>query len=284
MAFTQPYQTPDLAAVLQTLSAYAAPKHSLQPQQQAAEDDLEEGEYDPTEFLPVIAPPTRTPQPDPHPHIPHPPNGYDDPRPQPLQSSYAAPQSHTTSRPPSLSVPSKISPQPPQPSTVDKASTITSYPHALRHTTSLLSTSTTLTARIRHLIRTAHDHERQWWTSRQSLVTQLSSREASRNKLNSVLATVGGLVTPQEKDPPVDVERELRAYDRKVYKAYREMIKATYMDLEKVGIPFFCIKEELVVQGEEGQEVEKGKVGVKELGVLRGRMVGFLEDMVKEDE
>ncbi len=38
------------------------------------------------------------------------------------------------------------------------------------------------------------------------------------------------------------------------------------------------------MQGEEGQEVEKGKVGEKELGVLRARMVGFLEDMVKEDE
>ncbi|KAL8913931.1 MAG: hypothetical protein Q9171_001316 [Xanthocarpia ochracea] len=284
MAFTQPYQTPDLAAVLQTLSAYAPPKPPLQQQQQAAEDDLEEGEYDPTEFLPVIAPPTRTPQPDPHLHTSHPSNVYDGPRPQPLQSGFAAPQSHTTSRRHSLSVPSKISPQPPQPSTIDKASYITSYPHALRHTTSLLSTSTTLAARIRHLIRTAHDHERQWWTSRQNLATQLSSREASRNKLNSVLATVGGLVNPQEKDPPVDIERELRAYDRKVYKAYHEMIKATYTDLGKLGIPFFCIKEELVVQGEEGQEVEKGKVGEKELGVLRGRMVALLEDIVKEDE
>ena len=63
------------------------------------------------------------------------------------------------------------------------------------------------------------------------------------------------------------------------------MVNATYLDLGKLGIPFFCIREALVVHGNEagGQEVGKGKLGEKELGVLRGRMLGFLEDWVREE-
>ena len=70
-------------------------------------------------------------------------------------------------------------------------------------------------------------------------------------------------------------------YDRKVHRAYGDMVKATYLDLGKLGIPFFCIREALVVRG--GGEAEKRKVGEKELGVLRGRMLGFLEDWVREE-
>lgn len=41
--------------------------------------------------------------------------------------------------------------------------------------------------RIRHLIQTQHEHERQWWDGRVSLVTQQAGREEGRRKLNSVL-------------------------------------------------------------------------------------------------
>ncbi|KAI4087739.1 MAG: hypothetical protein LQ339_008821 [Xanthoria mediterranea] len=287
MAFPQPYQTPDLAAVLQTLAACAPPRP---PIQQTQEDDLEEGEYDPTEFHSIIPAPAQPPPPTLYPS--HQYNEHNRPQiQQPPQSTYSAPtapESHTTNLPPTPSAPPNPSPQPPQPSATEKASTITTYAPALRHTTHLLSTSPTTAARIRHLIRTAHTHERQWWSGRQSLLHQLSTRSASRQKLNSVLASIGGLTTksePETEKPVDDVEKELKMYDRKVHKAYGDMVKATYIDLGKLGIPFFCMKEGLVVHGKEaaGQEVEKGKVGEKELGVLRGRMLGFLEDWVREE-
>lgn len=280
MAFTQPYQTPDLAAVLQTLAACAPARPP--PIQQTQQDDLEEGEYDPSEFQPIIAAPAQPPPPTSHPSQQY--NGHNLPQLQPPQSNYNAPNSHTTNLLPAPSAPSNPSPQLPPPSAIEKASTITTYTPALRHTTHLLSTSPSITARIRHLIRTAHSHERQWWSGRQSLLNQLSTRSASRQKLNSVLASIGGLTKAEdEKETPVDVEKELKLYDRKVHKAYREMVKATHVDLGKLGIPFFCIREELVVRGREGREVEKGKIEERELGVLKGRMLGFLEDWVRED-
>ncbi len=79
----------------------------------------------------------------------------------------------------------------------------------------------------------------------------------------------------------MDVEKELAAYDAKVHEAYSDMVKATYTELGKLGIPFFCTKVELVVK--EGREGEKGMVEDRELGVLRRRMLGFLEEWVREE-
>jgi hypothetical protein len=44
-----------------------------------------------------------------------------------------------------------------------------------------------LQSRIRHLIRTQHQHERQWWEARQALI-------AKQKMLDEVLRSVGGAV------------------------------------------------------------------------------------------
>ncbi|KAL8852923.1 MAG: hypothetical protein Q9221_002173 [Calogaya cf. arnoldii] len=275
MAFSQPYQTPDLAAVLQTLAACAPARPP--PIQQTQQDDLEEGEYDPSESNPIIFQ-----HPLPNPILSQQYNEHHPFHAQPSQSNYNTPDPQKTDLPPPPSVPPNTSPQP---SATEKAAAITTYAPALRHTTHLLTTSPTTISRIRHLIHTAHTHERQWWSARQSLLTQLTTRSASSKKLNSVLASIGGIVKPEiGKETPVDVGKELRLYDKKVHKAYAEMVKATHVDLGILGIPFFCTREELVVKGDgEGREVEKGKIGERELGVLRGRMLGFLEEWVREE-
>ena len=280
MDFSQPYQTPDLAAVLQTLASCAPPRP---PVQQTQEDELEDGEYDPWESHPIISPFAQPIAPNSIVSQPH--NEYNPPQHHPLQSDPIAHGNHAPNHQLHPSAPSNPSPQPPQPSPIEKASTITTYPPALRHTTHLLSTSPPTVTRIRSLIRTAHTHERQWWSSRQSLLTQLTTRSASRQKLNTVLASIGGHISPSENktESPVDVKKEMGIYDSKVHKAYSEMVKATYTDLGKLGIPFFCTKGELVFRDGEGGEVDKGKVGTKELGFLRGRMLGFLEEWVREE-
>lgn len=65
----------------------------------------------------------------------------------------------------------------------------------------------------------------------------------------------------------------MRVYDKKVYRAYGEMVKATREELGKMGIPFFG--------GDDDKEAE-GKLRDEEVEKLRGRMMEFLEDMVKE--
>lgn len=244
------YQPPNLASILQTLAAYAPPPP--QPPSHPPSTDLEEGEYDPSDFQPSSQPPQPLP-------------------PQPIQQQ------------PSLT---------PTPSPSSKASVITTWPPALRHTTHLLSTQPALLPRLRHLIRSAHAHERQWWDGRLALQQRLSTRDAGRRKISSVLASLGGggvdegpaaaaaaAATPG--GAAGEAERELRAYDRKVFRAYGEMVKATGEELGRLGVPFFGVKEGLVVRDGEG-EVGEGKVGEGELERLKGRMVEFLEDMVKE--
>ncbi|KAL8827099.1 MAG: hypothetical protein Q9170_007145, partial [Blastenia crenularia] len=131
-------------------------------------------------------------------------------------------------------------------------------------------------------------HERQWWAGRENLLARLASRGENKRKLASVLASVGGTEPPhnsvdldrgerEEEGIDAEAEKELKLYDRKVHKAYGEMVAATRAELKGMGIPFFAIAGERV-----GKEGEEGKVGEEDLERLRGRMVGFLEDMVRE--
>ncbi|KAL8658561.1 MAG: hypothetical protein Q9202_007528 [Teloschistes flavicans] len=315
----QQYQTPDLASILQTLAAFTQPNPST-PQQPPPShyhhhpppptDELEEGEYDPSEFQPIAPQPTTytsqpyPPQPQtyhqppptkPYPYTP-PPSTTHHPHPQ-HQAPLSTPHHHPQPPPPLQKPP----PQPPHPR-LPAAEKITTYPPALRHTTSLLTTSPHHVARIRHLITTAHTHERQWYAGRQALVKKLAGRTEARAKLSSVLASVGGAAhhaSVGEKresghgglngrkeggkgeEEEEEGKRELRLYDRKVWKAYGEMQRATEAELKTLAIPFFCLADECVVgTSEEEMERGKGKVGEKELQVLKARMVALLEDLV----
>ncbi|KAI4211631.1 MAG: hypothetical protein LQ351_005534 [Letrouitia transgressa] len=270
--------TPSLASVLQVLASstpsYSSHQHQEPPPvalppttSTKVTDDTEDEEYDPSTF-----------QPSTHLSIFH----------------------HHQTPPPAATTaePSKPQPQPQPPASASAvASTITSYPRALRHTVSLLSSSS-LAPRIKHLITTAHTHEKQWHRGRQELQTRLSNRAEARQKLASVLASVGGGAAEARGTEEDDAEAELRAYDRKVYGALKEMAGATAKELARLGVPFFGTKAELVVRDgeEEGsrkededektigekESKEGGKISERELRVLQGRMVELLEDMVKE--
>lgn len=145
MASTQ-YDTPNLAAVLQTLAAYAPPPQA----------SLEEGEYDPSESYPSAI-------------------------------SFSAPQqlpltpNHPPSQPTIRQSHSALLPSP------ASSILITTWPSALRHTMALLSNSPSMNQRIKRLINTAHEHERQWWQGREALIAKLGSREEGRKKLEGVL-------------------------------------------------------------------------------------------------
>ncbi|KAL8748463.1 MAG: hypothetical protein Q9199_008188 [Rusavskia elegans] len=117
MAFTQPYQTPDLAAVLRTLAACAPAR--VPPIQQTQQDDLEEGEYDPSEFHPIISHPAQPAPPTPHSSQQY--NEHNPPQLQPPQSNYNAPNSHKTNLLPAPSAPSNPSPQLLPPSATDES-------------------------------------------------------------------------------------------------------------------------------------------------------------------
>lgn len=177
MGYHRPNHAPpsaDLASILATLAAYTpAPAPVPAPTVPAAAavhtpPTLEEGEYDPSTLDTSISS-TQA--------------GQVDQQSNPLQ--LPAPSSSTTvlneqhrqqreqKQNPPLAVPS--------------SSTITTWPPALRYVTKFIATNEAAMHRIRHLIQTQHEHERQWWDGRVSLVRQQAGREEGRRKLNSVL-------------------------------------------------------------------------------------------------
>ncbi|MCJ1450179.1 hypothetical protein MMC28_000508 [Mycoblastus sanguinarius] len=251
-----PYQPPELASVLRALAASSHAQPPVSQTQQttaygptadAESDDLEEGEYDPSTFVPLTS------------ATPHP---------QPASSTPLHP---TIIQPPQ---PKKyIPPQPPP-------ETITTYPPALRHVTAKVASDPNFTPRIRKLIQSQHQHERQWWEARQDLLRKLDGRDESRKKLDSVLASVGGNITPSSSST-LSPEQEMAIYDTKVHRVCTEMVKAAEKELERLEVPFFCTMKGLI--GEKGKK-RKGAIGEEELVDLKGRMLGFLEDLCGGDE
>lgn len=174
MDYHRPTHTPpsaDLASILATLAAYTpAPAPVPAPTVTAAAVHtpltLEEGEYDPSTLDTSISS-TSVVQVDQQSKPLHPP----------------APSSSILNEEPQQQRQQKQN----FPLAVPSSSTITTWPPALRHVTKFIATNEAAMHRIRHLIQTQHEHERQWWDGRVSLVTQQAGREEGRRKLNSVL-------------------------------------------------------------------------------------------------
>lgn len=160
----------DLASILATLAAYTpAPAPAPSPTVPAVhtpQTPLVEGEYDPLTLDTSISS-TQVAQVEQQSKPLH----------RPAPSSIIPNEQHHQQRQqeqkPQLVIPS--------------SSTITTWPPALRHVTKFIATNEAAMHRIRHLIQTQHEHERQWWEGRVSLVSQQAGREEGRRKLNSVL-------------------------------------------------------------------------------------------------
>ena len=181
------YPTPDLASILRTLSAYAPAPQPEAPQPYAPQvqafPPLEDGElpyeppYEPAELpyqvptAPVAIYSQTITSPPPH---------------EPQQPQAQAPAPAPTPQPQYPQQP----PQKPaltQQSTIPSASTIITWPPALRHVTLHLVQNEEVMLRIKHLISTQHNHERQWWTQREALLKTQRGREEGRKKLDGVL-------------------------------------------------------------------------------------------------
>lgn len=163
------YQPPDLTTVLATLAAYAPPQPpapqytSPQLQPPHEELDLDEDEYDPSNFDPSVSQPAVIPQP-----VTEAPATTESPI-RPQASSSGTRTFQNTS------------------SLLESASKILSWPPALRFVMKNIMPNPAVAHRVKHLIRTQHQHERQWWSGREALLQKQREREAGRKKLDDVL-------------------------------------------------------------------------------------------------
>lgn len=184
------YTTPDLASVLATLAAYAPPisqqpqilPNPYVPQDQSNQFDqpgeLEDGEYDPSNFIPTSSTlathqtPVQQPQ---QLYLQSVPNLLS-------QSPYQPPSQSNLHQLPQPVHP----PQTPKPPPVDPTTLLT-WPSALRYVTKSVAPNSRAMTRIRELITSQHTHERQWWAGRQLLIKKQKERGEGRAKIDNVL-------------------------------------------------------------------------------------------------
>ncbi|OJD15119.1 hypothetical protein AJ78_04604 [Emergomyces pasteurianus Ep9510] len=164
-------------------------------------------------------------------------------------------------------------------------STITAWPAALRYVMKTVAQNEATQSKIRKLIRTQHDHEKQWWEGRQALLSKQAGREEKKKQLDEVLRSVGGMVANDSDGPsPEDDKIELDTYDKKVYKALTTMSKALDAELRGLGIPFFTIQHKLVDSSFEPASDSPSSELLKpdDLTALQLRMLQLLEDLCKD--
>lgn len=157
------YQTPDLASILRTLSQAQNPI-SGPPTTQSTVSSFRHGQITPN--VAQIANRGHT-------------QDY-----APFQNSSAHPQT-TLSYSNGHHIPAPRTSQPPK-AEIDPR-TITTWAPALRYVTKLLTKNEDITERIRKLIKSQHDHEKQWAKGREMVVEERRKRDEGRNAVNDIL-------------------------------------------------------------------------------------------------
>ncbi|KAL2821046.1 hypothetical protein BJX63DRAFT_254001 [Aspergillus granulosus] len=273
---SQDYNAADLNSILKTLSAFSNQATNNIHQPLAGSNDGDENDYEPPEAV------------------------------TPSLPKYSIPSSASSSHPPALTPPTAPIPtssrpqQPPQAKeSPSPATTITTWPAALRQVMRTVAQNEHLQQRIRFLIQRQHDHERQWWKGREALLQKQKSRAERKKALDEVLLmrdrrSVGAPVDEKEVSTAEEDAAEIKNYDGKVYKASKQMVDAMTAELRALHIPFFCLKQGLVAdetadqKGEQSQghasvtATSQGRISVEELSALQRRMLELLQDLCKE--
>ena len=164
------YNSSDLTSILNTLSALSNPASQRQipstPNHNAhAHQEPDDDAYEPPDTVPV-------PQPVATPAAPPAPAS------APITTLHAHPQPHIQQ----LHIQSHIPPPNPTEST-----TITTWPPALRHVMRTVSQNEDLQRRIRRLMHSQHEHEKQWWSGREALCRKQRVRGEKKRELDEVL-------------------------------------------------------------------------------------------------
>jgi hypothetical protein len=167
---------------------------------------------------------------------------------------------------------------------IPDASTITTWPAALKHVTKYLVPDEKIAARIKHLIAEQHKHERQWWAGREAIVARQEGRTGTSQQVAALLQSIGGKAMPVVQSDPKLNAAELATYDKKVFAGLTALASDYDRQLKNLGVPFYTIRHELVIleQGPEKTGSLKGRVDKGELRELQKRMLQTLEDLFAE--
>ena len=167
---------------------------------------------------------------------------------------------------------------------VPDASTITTWPAALKHVTKYLVPDEKTAAKIKHLIAEQHKHERQWWAGREAIVARQEGRTGTSQQVAALLQSIGGKAVPAAPTDPKLNAAELATYDKKVFAGLTALASDFDRQLKNLGVPFYSIRHDLVIleQGPENAGSSNGRIDKGELRELQKRMLETLEDLFGE--
>ncbi|KAK5094850.1 hypothetical protein LTS08_008469 [Lithohypha guttulata] len=165
---------------------------------------------------------------------------------------------------------------------IPDASSITTWPAAVKHVTKYIVADEQASSRIKHLVNEQHKHEEQWWRQRQEIVTRHAGRAGNQAIVTDILKELGGLAGPVAKVDEAADKNELETFDKKVYQSLTQMTQDFDRQLKKLGVPFFAIKHDLILLdgGKDGSGSTVGKLDKGELRELQKRMLQILEDLL----
>lgn len=98
------------------------------------------------------------------------------------------------------------------------------------------------------------NNEMRWYQERQALKQTQANRSAEAAKAHSILKTLNTSFygSPPEVDSPeVDQQKEMDAFDEKIYSAQEAMENAMLHELKGLGVPFCGTDPSLIVHDDE---------------------------------
>ncbi|KAK1064106.1 hypothetical protein LTR33_012147 [Friedmanniomyces endolithicus] len=251
----QPASTPDLQAILATLSQFTNPPPAPIAVPSIASEPSSSNHYYASQPLPSVPASQLLPAPKPQ-----------DPRLRPQSRAATA------------------SPKP----MIDPATIIT-WQEGLRCLTKIAAQNAQFAATIRGMIDDQKKHELRWYADRQALKHLQATHSIASAQAQSVLQSLGstGGRAPTSKQTQSEKDDELADFDRKIYAAQVSMEAAMSGQLKGLGVPFFGTRSEMVVpDAEQDSSTVRSVSGLtiteSELLALRRKIVGHLEDLYRD--
>jgi hypothetical protein len=131
-----------------------------------------------------------------------------------------------------------------------EAGVILQWASALRHVSRMGGSGSELEITVRKMIESQRANEESWWKGHERLKIEIEKRNGD--------------------------EEDLQIYEAKVYKAQLDMYYHMEAQLRSLGVPFFGVPQNLIVETSEEQD---GKITRQALRTLQLKMIEYLEDM-----
>lgn len=210
-----------------------------------------------------------------------------------LQAPAGIPQGHEypadprlSGRTPSPFPPSQVPRTQTLTPTIDPA-TITSWKHGLRCVNKIAAQNPNFNGTVQKLMKDQERHVKEWESARKRLIEDHKVKRENEKMhraalcLPSVLENMAPLRTPERE------KEEMQQYDAKVYRAARSMVESQSAQLKSLGVPFFGIRMDLVVDDGEastenkapGEQGASGKITTKEMLELQRKMLNHLVEL-----